>query len=434
MLDRISHRGPDGRGIKGMHGHVRLSLVDLSDASAQPFELCGSILSFNGEIWNHNELRKELQQAGVVFRTTGDTEVLAAMLDRYGISCLNRLDGMFAFSWTSRHGESWVVRDSFGKVPMYVAKTKHGFMWASERKAFTWMVVPLAIPPGHAFCVDSGKWLKWYSLPSPEPTSSIDVLKMLDDGVKKRLSADAPVCCLISGGLDSSLVLALAKRQNKNVVAYTAYYNDQSDDLKSAIRICDELGVDLVKVKVKVDTHELLDAILSIEIASKAQIEIAVLCLPLAERIRADGFKACLSGEAADELFGGYGNFCIKASGVDDAGVVELRKELLAKMSRGNFIRCNKVFMAKSIECRLPFMEQRLVERTIQLGKKESPVNKKLLKAAAVGILPNWVINRKKDTFQGGSGVADKVAAIIRNPKLFYNSESRKLFGYIPKD
>jgi asparagine synthase (glutamine-hydrolysing) len=172
----------------------------------------------------------------------------------------------------------------------------------------------------------------------------------------------------------------------------------------------------------------------SIEIPSKAQIEIAVLCVPLAKRIAAEGFKACLSGEAADELFGGYGNFCIQASRETDDGVIRLRLEQLAKMSRGNFVRCNKAFMAGGVECRLPFMEQRLVESAVQLTKSESPPGKKLLKMAAESILPKWIINRPKDTFQGASGVADEIARRIASPTKFYNSELRKRFGYLPED
>jgi asparagine synthase (glutamine-hydrolysing) len=189
------------------------------------------------------------------------------------------------------------------------------------------------------------------------------------------------------------------------------------------LKMCSQLTDDIIS-----------KAIQTIEISSKAQIEIAMLCLPLAERIYAEGFRAVLSGEAADELFGGYGNFCIQASKVTSPGVVALRKSSLAKMSRGNFVRCNKAFMSSGVECRLPFMEQELVERVILLNKEESPLNKKLLKQAAQDILPGWVIKRQKDTFQGGSGVSAAIAKQVANPVKFYNNELKKKYGYIPKD
>ena len=435
MLEQIRHRGPDGEGIdthgQAIHGHVRLALVDLSDASAQPFKHNGNTLSFNGEIWNYRELR---ENSDTTFRTTGDTEVLADQLDRFGLSCLQDLDGMFAFIWSGKNGEHWIVRDSFGKIPIYVAKTSDGYLWASERKAFPGNVKPLAVPPGTAFDLTTGNWHEWYVAPGHRQTTSGDVFDLLDAGVKKRIDADAPVCCLISGGLDSGLILALAQQYDRNVTAFTAVFDEHSEDVQSARNLCKELSVDLIEVPVDLTDDIISKAIQTIEISSKAQIEIAMLCLPLAERIYAEGFRAVLSGEAADELFGGYGNFCIQASKVTSPGVVALRKSSLAKMSRGNFVRCNKAFMSSGVECRLPFMEQELVERVILLNKEESPLNKKLLKQAAQDILPGWVIKRQKDTFQGGSGVSAAIAKQVANPVKFYNNELKKKYGYIPKD
>jgi asparagine synthase (glutamine-hydrolysing) len=229
-------------------------------------------------------------------------------------------------------------------------------------------------------------------------------------------------------------VLALAVESGKDVTAYTAVVDSAAEDAVSARRLCSELSVRLVEVRCSVNSKAIMQAMESIEIPSKAQVEIAALCLPLAKRIAADGFKACLSGEAADELFGGYGNFCIKASSASDSQVIALRKEALAKMARGNFIRCNKAFMSAGVECRLPFMEQSLAEAAVQLTKRESPPGKKLLKEAAKQILPKWVIARQKDTFQGGSGASRRIAATIASPIKFYNATLKTRFGYLPKD
>jgi asparagine synthase (glutamine-hydrolysing) len=438
MLERIKHRGPDGDGVFAsgnvIHGHVRLALNDLSAASLQPFRKGGSVLTFNGEVWNFRELRSMLEAEGVTFATTGDTEVLIEMLNCRGLDCLPQIDGMFAFAWSSPDGQHWLVRDSFGKVPIYIARNGDEFMWASERKAFPKSVVPRSVPAGFMVNLETGEFRRWYQAREQGPLDEARLLGLLRDGVRKRLAADAPVCCLISGGLDSSLILALAKELRDDVVAFTATCDPDTDDAKSARKLCAELGVRLIEVPVEVSDTAIRDAIRAIEIASKAQIEIATLCVPLAKRIYAEGFRACLSGEAADEIFGGYGNFCIKASRANDEEIVELRHQQIDKMARGNFVRCNKAFMAHGVECRLPFMEQDLIEAAIRLGKKESPPGKILLKRAAFTVLPTWIIKRIKQTFQGGSGLSDVTEQMYFAPQKFYNSEVRKQFGYLPED
>tara|TARA_R110002110_G_scaffold86024_5_gene224500 strand:+ start:3993 stop:5378 length:1386 start_codon:yes stop_codon:yes gene_type:complete len=442
MLGRIAHRGPDGKGLQrygdAVHGHVRLALRDLTDASAQPFSKQGGVLCYNGELWNDLDLKADAESRGRTFCTTGDTEVLAALLDEKGEAALSDLDGMFALAY-SKGEDHFVARDLFGKIPVYIAKVSKGkYLWASERKAFPKKLNPLAVPAGCLFDLVTGQWRRHYTMPNEKmattDASKCWVLEALRAGVEKRMSADAPVCVLVSGGLDSSSILALALEKTNNVTAYTATFDRSSEDARSARRICDHFGVSLVEVPVDASTSAVKKAMLCVEISSKAQIEIATLCLPLAKRIYSDGFKACLSGEAADELFGGYGNFCIKASKASDSEVVVMRKQQLAKMARGNFVRCNKAFMAHGVECRLPFMEQSLVECTVQLGKAKSPLGKKLLKEATEPILPAWVTKRQKDTFQGGSGLSKKVANDIANPVRYYNSQLRSLFGYLPKD
>lgn len=437
MLEHIRHRGRDGEGIfrhgKVTHGHVRLSILDTSTRSNQPFIISDNTISFNGEIWNYKELKANLEAKGHQFTTTGDTEVLLRYLMEYGIEGLGDVEGMFAFCWSNKDSH-YLVRDRFGEIPLYLAKRRDGFVWASERKAFSSRYQAMAVPPGYAFNLTKGEWVKWYAIPSDAPFSESLVKHAIARGVNHRLQSDVPVCCLISGGLDSSLILSLAKRRHKNIVAYTAKYSSSSEDLKSARRLCSELEIPLIEVPVNISLSAISDALATIEIASKAQVEIASLCLPLAERIASDGFKVCLSGEASDELFGGYGNFCIQASKVADSEVHKLRKALLLKMARGNFVRCNKSFMRYGVECRLPFMDLGLVETCVNATKSQSPTNKKLLKKIAVSDVPGWVIKRKKDTFQGGAGVSSWTAKHIGNPVRYYNNELRKQLGYLPHD
>lgn len=437
-LDLIRHRGPDGSGVAkqgpSVHGHVRLALLDLSDASSQPFKLGDGLLTYVGEIWNFRAVRSELEAAGRIFRTTGDTEVVAAALDEWGEAALPKLDGMFTLAW-SKGACHILARDRFGKIPLYVhRRASGGFAWASERKGLGKEYLATALPPGTVLDLVTGKLRQWYSLPL-KSTTNRPLAGLLEDGVEARLVADAPLCCLISGGLDSSLILTLAKRYKPDVVAYTAVLDDASADLKAARRLCRELSVPLVEVPIAPPTPaRLTEAVRAIEIISKAQVEIAALCIPLAGAIASDGFKACLSGEAADELFGGYGSMCIKGSSANDAEWRAIRVHQLNKMARGNFVRTNKAFMAAGVECRLPFMHRPLVEIALAMTKAESPPGKRALKRAAEGIIPKWIISREKDTFQGGAGMSDACAKVLADPAAFYRSEVRHHFGLLAQE
>lgn len=435
-LGRLRHRGPDGEGVAWAgdtcHGHVRLALLDLTSASSQPFHTdSGGVLSFNGEIWNFASVREELKACGRVFKTSGDTEVLAQALEQWGLrEALQRLEGMFAFAWSSNEMHI-LARDRFGKIPIYVHKTKTGFLWASERKGLGKAFPATPLPPGSILDLTSGLVSRWYRLPKADfQRQGFNLPLVLREGIKARLVADAPLCCLISGGLGSALVLSLALESKRDIVAYTAVLNPRSPDLLSARRLCAERNVELVEVKVPEPTSEsLANATRAIELTSKAQVEIAALCLPLAQAIASDGFKACLSGEAADELFGGYGSLCIKGYRANDEEWRALRMAQLEKMSRGNFIRCNKAFMSAGVECRLPFMERRLVEGVLSTGRGACPPGKGMLKHAARGIVPEWIIRRVKETFQGAAGMDKAAARVLANPRKFYRSEAVTAFG-----
>lgn len=431
-LERLHHRGPDGSGVisygPAVHGHVRLSLLDLTSASDQPFRYGDAVLTFNGEIWNFRKVRAELTALGRSFKTTGDTEVLAAALAEWGVNALPRLEGMFAFAW-SRGDTHILARDRFGEIPLYVHRRGDGFAWSSERKGLGKEFPASPLPAGSWLDLSTGKLARWYGLPD-QITDNRPLARMLDAGVQSRLVADAPLCVLISGGLDSSFVLSLAKAVKPDVVAYTAVLDPASPDLRAARRLCAELEVPLTEVTVaQPDPASLEAAARAIEIPSKAQVEIAALCIPLAQAIGSDGFKACLSGEAADELFGGYGNMCIKGSKADDAEWRAIRIAAVEKMARGNFVRCNKAFMAAGVECRLPFIETALVETVLAMSKADCPPNKKALKAAAEGYVPDWIVKRVKETFQGGAGMNDAAAAVLPDPARFYRSVITTAYG-----
>lgn len=465
-LDRIAHRGPDGRGIVevggAVHGHVRLAIQDPHPRSNQPFSYAGITLAYVGELWNAVELREELisstNQAvvgsvvrngvsyrfsnGYRFQTPGDTEVVAAALHRWGPRALEHMDGMFALSWTDGSG-TYLARDRFGKVPLYWIPSQDslfgdGISWASERKAFGGdAALAEAVPPGSVLSLsDGGRVAEYYSLRAAlngREASPGDVRAMLEQGAARRLVSDVPVCCLISGGLDSAAVLALVKQAKPDVVAYHVAFNPESEDLAAAKVVCEALDVPLrIEWIGDPDEEDLYEAVRTVEVPNKTQVEIALLAIPLAARIRADGFRVCLTGEGADEVFGGYGTLARRAS--SDEAWTEARMQFLGKMARSDFMRVNKTLMAHGVEPRLPFLERPLVEAVLGLGIKACPPGKSLLKAAVADLLPEEIVRRDKKTFQGAAGIPDYCEQMWGPVRKHYNAIAREIFGVVPRD
>lgn len=412
-------------------GHTRLAIQDVSDAAGQPFRHGPVTLTYNGEAYNAPALRASLPGP---WSTSGDTELVADLVTRHGADGLDQVEGMFACAWHDERTGTWLARDRYGKIPLYAVRAGDHWLWASEIKALPGGTPATAIPPGCAVHVDTGRVHRWAQPRAAPAADPAVLLGLLRDGVQARLLSDRPVCFLLSGGLDSSLVLTLARQLHPNPVAYTAVFDPRSADLAAARRMAAHLDVPLIEVPVPAPTPaRITEAIRVIETPMKAQVEITLANLPLARAIASDGFRVVLSGEAADELFGGYGSLCRAAAGTDDNGWRALRRAQLEKMSRGNFMRVNKVFMAAGVEARLPFMHRPLVDLALAAGLTECPPGKKLLKAAAAGVIPDWVIRRVKDTFQGGTGIADAAGQLAASPVRFYNAEARRLFGYLPR-
>jgi len=444
MLEATKHRGPDSQGmvtVRGVSmGVNRLAILDLRPEGDQPFKFPSDIfgqknyLCYNGEVWNWKELREDLKDY-YEFETECDTEVVAAVLTEYGIGGLERLDGMFALFWMDSQS-CYLARDRFGKIPLWVnlesGLFSEGVTWCSERKGLkeAGLTNSALVPPGSYLDVRSKKLHKWYDLKKNIKPRSLDLLKSLRSSVEVRLRADVPVCCLISGGLDSSLILKIAKEINPDIVAYTAILDESKPDLLSARRLCEELEVRLIEVPIPYPTVELLkEACLSVESNLKTQVEIGAVAIPLAKQIRKDGFRVALSGEGADELFGGYGSMIIPSRKASDEQWRNTRLKQLEKMSRGNFLRCSNAFLAHGVECRLPYLSRELVEYVLSLGKAECPPGKGLLKEIAKGVIPEWVIKREKDTFQGGVGMIDAAERVLTSPKKFYSNWIADAYG-----
>lgn len=366
--------------------------------------------------------------------------MLAVALDIWGVKALDRLQGMFAIAWTLDGETLYLARDRFGEVPLHVAKQKP-FSFASEKKALLAMgcnkKAIADIEPGHyAVVTPSGmRTVAYYDAPTRRrqaslPEAAQNVYQLVGDGATERTISDVPVCTLLSGGIDSAAVAYWLKQSIPHLVAYTAVYNPKSADLRNARITAQALGIELREVNVPLPSpDELSKVIACIEMDYKAQIEIGWPCIKLAEAMQRDGFKVTFSGEGSDELWASYG-FAYHALKTQDWHAY--RKDLFLSQARKNFVRCNKIFMSHSVECRLPFLNTALVEYALSLPVEAVQNTKRRPKAvmqdAFIGKLPASVVERQKVAFQDGLGLKEAIERVLPSPQMYYRSEYAKQF------
>jgi asparagine synthase (glutamine-hydrolysing) len=360
ILDVIGHRGPDGRGrYHSSCGsvslfHTRLAILDPTPDGAQPMELADRqvVITFNGEIYNFRELRAELEARGYVFRTRTDTEVLLALYLEHGTAVLEKLNGIYAFAlWDARSKSLFVARDGLGVKPLYFSEAGGAFAFASEIKAllcFPWVPrtldrqalahyvrylwcpaprTPLAdvhkLEPGTAVMVREGRIIKrWrhYALPAPgaNMAPSIadwtgEVRRVLATAVERQMVSDVPLGAFLSGGLDSSAIVALARQHTKErLQCFTIDFGERlakeegfESDLPYARRVARHLDVDLHVVRVDSEmAAELAHMVWQLD---EPQADFAALNVLFISRLaRQHGIKVLLSGAGGDDLFTGY--------------------------------------------------------------------------------------------------------------------------------
>lgn len=448
-LQSIIHRGPDNQSIiqtdNIYFGHVRLSIIDTSSDSNQPFVYGSTTMIFNGTIWNYRELKDELN---IETKTSGDTEVLCALLDKYGIEGLNKVEGMFSIAFTQGDGSITIVRDRHGEVPLHYSLMTGifpSFSFCSEIKGLLAIgengkTIKMLEPGSFIkvrsdYSVEEGYWynIKEHIVDTSTwdfDTSKIYIRSSISKGSYERTISDVPVACLLSGGIDSAITTLITSQHIPNLVTYTAVHDENSKDLRSAREVAKYLGVELREVKVSPPSvDDINDVINTIEMPYKAQVEIGYPCVQLARRIHEDGFKVIMSGEGSDELWASYG---MSYHGIKDKGWTNYRIELFGSQHRKNFSRCNKIFMKYGIECRLPFLNTQLVENALGLSQdkvwdgKSRP--KAILQEAFRGELPDNIIDRKKVAFQDGMGIKSLYEDVVENPKTYYITQYKNKF------
>ena len=356
MVAQLRHRGPDDEGCHfdeavGLAlGHTRLSIIDLTDAAHQPMSTADGryTISFNGEIYNYRSLRDELVGAGITLRTRSDTEVLLALYVRHGASCLEALHGIFAFAiWDSVEKRLFLARDHLGVKPLYYAVLDRGFLFASELKALTLCrdlprdidPAPLAdhlgflwtageatilkavkkLRPGCTLTVDAAgvRMRRYYRTPLPNsetPGSADDLRDLIDTVVAAQMVADVDVGALLSGGVDSSAIVASMCRAANPAkittfcaaVARSDSASDNfGDDQRHAVEVATALGVRLIEVPTETDLIDQLPAMMW-QLDEPTADFAALQTLVLARAARDNGIKVLLSGVGGDDLFAGY--------------------------------------------------------------------------------------------------------------------------------
>jgi len=457
LAKRLRHRGPDSYGMDiamGVPGapadaqtylvHKRLSIVAPGPDGDQPlFTAADKKIAFiaNGEIYNHAELREKY---GIVSANKSDCQVIGHLYEKMGPEFVRELDGMFAYVIEDRHtGRVVAGRDHMGKIPCYIAYGKDGSVWfSSEMKTLVddpGIEKYEIFPPGHYYVREpgerEGKMTRWYDpqwVTDPEyiPTRDADLTELREtvvDAVKKRLMADVPYAVLLSGGLDSSLITSIAVRHKKE--ATNTFGSDEpvhsfsigikgAPDLVAARAVAEQLGT--VHHEVHFTPEEALDALPDIvyHLETFEQVRASVPMYLLCRHIKSLGFKMVLSGEGADELFGGYLYF----HKAPDAA--EFHRECVRKTTRlhqWDVLRANKSTMAWGIEVRTPLLSQQVCDyamntnpeqKVIDMSAKDEEGNprmeKYLLRKAFdtpdAPYLPKSVLWRQKEQFSDGVG------------------------------
>lgn len=445
----LRHRGPDYNGIYlnryikdsveeiNVLAHERLAIIDLEKGAQPLFDESKTVaLCVNGEIYNHNQIRKEFQNE-YKFTTKSDCECIIPLYMKYRTEFMTQLDGIFAFVLYDSNSNSYLAaRDPIGVCSLYIGWHHSGSIWfASEMKALEDCALIKEFPPGHYWSRDVGDFIRWYKpcwldeAYLPQEPVDYDLLRSkLEDSVVKRMMADVPFGVLLSGGLDSSLIAAVAARYRLKAQQTETDYGYASLNLLT-FSIGLEGSPDLIWAKkvanfiqskhhsfvftIEEGIDALADVINHIETYDVTTVRASTPMYLMARRIKAMGIKVVLSGEGSDEIFGGYLYFHKAPS----SG--EFHRELIRKiraLSKYDCLRANKATAAWGVETRVPFLDRDFLDVALNIDAKykminheehERKVEKYILRKAfdtEQPYLPFDVLWRQKEQFSDGVG------------------------------
>lgn len=435
MAKKIRHRGPDWSGIycggSAILAHERLSIVD-PESGGQPLYSPDKkqVLAVNGEIYNHRDIRKQFE-GKYEFQTGSDCEVILALYREKGINFLEDLNGIFAFALYDEEKDDFLIaRDPIGVIPLYIGYDSDGKVYcASELKAlegFCERYEPFL--PGHYYWSKEGKMTRWYTRDwmsydavKNNPASVSAIHNALEAAVKRQLMSDVPYGVLLSGGLDSSVISAIAKkfaaRRIKTDGKKDAWWPQLhsfavglkgAPDLIKAREVADYIGT--VHHEINYTIQEGLDAVRDviyfIETYDVTTVRASTPMYLLARVIKSMGIKMVLSGEGADEVFGGYLYFH-KAPDAKAFHEETVRK--LSKLYLYDCLRANKSLSAWGVEGRVPFLDKEFLDVAMRTNPEAKmcpgkTIEKKIVREAFADMLPESVAWRQKEQFSDGVG------------------------------
>ncbi|HEX2936586.1 MAG TPA: asparagine synthase B [Bacteroidales bacterium] len=430
LSKRMSHRGPDESGVHvspwgAVLCHERLSIIDLS-TGRQPIQGTGNAyVMHNGEIYNHMDLRKgELSHH--TYRTTCDSEVIVHLYEEYGHDFCNKMRGIFSFVIVDDDKKTFMVaRDPIGVKPFYWGTDAEGNKYfSSEMKSIADQCIDFeAFPPGHYYSPETGlvKYYKpvWADYKSAAAPVDYNVLRdALVDATKVRLMSDVPLAVLLSGGLDSSLISSITKRllrgTNQELHSFSVGLSPDAPDLKAAREVAKYIGTIHHEVYFSVEEgiKELEKIIWHLESYDVTTIRASTPMYFLSKYISDMGIKVVLSGEGADEVFGGYLYFHNSPSAEDFTKETIRRVGLL---STADCLRADKATMAFGLEARVPFLDRKFLDVAMTIrpedrmpkrseGRMEKYIVRKAFDDKQDPYLPESILWRQKEQFSDGVG------------------------------
>ncbi|MCR4574018.1 MAG: asparagine synthase B [Lentisphaeria bacterium] len=447
MSRKIRHRGPDWSGVfecpRALISHERLAIIDPLSGKQPLYSPDGRyVLAVNGEIYNHKELRRELE-GGYRFQTQSDCEVLLPLYIKYGADFLDKLKGIFAFALYDVQEDKFLIgRDPIGVIPLYEGWDDDGHYYvASELKALEGFCSTLQeFQPGHYLRSGDTKPTRWYhrdwfeyDCVKSNRTSIPELRNALEAAVKRQMMSDVPYGVLLSGGLDSSVIAAItakfARRRIETGDAQEAWWPrlhsfavglEDSPDLVAARKAADAL--DTVHHEIHFTIQEALDAlpdvIYHLETYDITTVRASTPMFLMARAIKAMGIKMVLSGEGSDEIFGGYLYFH-KAPNAKEFHEETVRK--LGKLHLYDCLRANKALAAWGVEGRVPFLDQEFLDVAMRVNPADkmcrgrklpatigdhggAVIEKWLLREAFHDMLPPEIVWRQKEQFSDGVG------------------------------